>query len=42
MTKSEKEELERILDEMYADDDQSGYVVTLVDTIRRMIDYRFK
>jgi hypothetical protein len=45
MTKSEKEELEDILDDYYSDDphtDIAAIANTLVSAIRRMIGYKFK
>ena len=45
MTKSEKEQLESILDDYYSDDihvDTVAVANTLVNTIRKMIKYKFK
>lgn len=42
MTNKEKKELEDILDDMYRDNDDIWYIERLVDTIKKMINYKRK
>lgn len=42
MTKSEKETIQGILDDMYDDNDDVWYIERLVGTLRKMINYKPK